>query len=132
MIPQSSRYFLKIFLINLLLQALNEVSLSNIFLVFFCYIWSSKVNSIFIISGSAFWSVNSISIGSFSFSSFFSEQLLLYLIKVLAAGLPVAKFYGIYLHCVFLPYYTGSDNSNVISIVLINIWIILNIEKIKF
>ena len=30
-------------------QALNEVSQSNIFLVFFCYIWSSRFNRIFII-----------------------------------------------------------------------------------
>ena len=41
--------FLKIFLISLLLQALNEVSISKIFLVFFFYIWSFKVDSIFII-----------------------------------------------------------------------------------
>ena len=48
-IPQSSSYFfLKNFLIILLLQSLNEVSQSNIFFVFF-YIWSFKVNSIFII-----------------------------------------------------------------------------------
>ena len=60
--------FLKILLISLLLQALNEVYNSYIFLVFFLYTWSSKVNSIFITSGQAFCLINSISIGSFSFS----------------------------------------------------------------
>ena len=83
--------FFFIFLISLLLQTLNEVSQSNIF-VFFFYIWSSKVNNIFIISGSAFWSVSSISIDSFTFSSFFSELLLSYLIQDLATGLPVTNF----------------------------------------
>ena len=83
----------------------NEVSQSNIFLVFFfLYIWSSKVNSIFIFLWSAFCSVNSISIGFFSFSLFSSEQLLLYSIKVLATIRPAAKFFMEYIYeilCVF-------------------------------
>ena len=62
--------FLKILFISLLLQAINEVSQDNIFLVFFLYIWSSKVNSIFTVSGLAFCSVSSMLIGSFSSSSF--------------------------------------------------------------
>ena len=94
----------KNFLVSLLLQALNEVSQSNIFLVYFLYTWSSKVNYIFIISELAFCSLNSILIGSFSSSSFSSKLLQLYLIKVLATGRPVAKlfFYEIYKTlCVF-------------------------------
>ena len=65
---------------QLAFEILNEVSQSNIFHVFFLQIWSFKVNSILIISGPAFCSVNSISICSFS-SSFFSEQLLIIWLK---------------------------------------------------
>ena len=93
MIRQSSSYFFwKIFLISLLLQALNEVSQSNIFLDFFFYIWSFQVKIIFIIIIIFFCSVSSIFNGSFYFS-LFSSKLLLYLIKILATGRPVAKIF---------------------------------------
>ena len=106
-IKQSSSYFFgKKFLISLLLQALNEVSQNNFFLVFL-YIRSSKVNSILIISGFSYCSISSILIGSFSSSSFSSKLLLLlYLIKILAAGRPVAKILMEYIrHCVFWLHY---------------------------
>ena len=61
--------FWKNFLISLLLQALNEIIQSNIFLVFFFYTRSFKVNSIYIISGSDFCLTDSRSIGLFSYSS---------------------------------------------------------------
>ena len=118
-IPQSFSYFFKIKnLINLLLQALIEVSQSNIFFVFFFYTWSFKFNSIFIVIRIYFWSVSSILISSFSSSSFSFESLLLYLIKVLATDLPVAKiFMENTRHCVFYCITTGSGNSYVISII---------------
>ena len=90
-IKQSSSYFSKNFPHLFAFASPNEVSQRNIFFVFFFYIWSSKVNSIFIIIRIWFCSVNSILIGSFSSSSFTSKSLLLYLIKALATGLPVGK-----------------------------------------
>ena len=97
--------------------SLNEVSQSNIFLVFFLYIWLFKVNSNFIISGPAFCSVSSISIGSFSFSSI-SFKLLLYFIKVFATGRPVGKLFLWSIWDIVYLYWitTRSDNSNVTSI----------------
>ena len=62
--------FIEKFTHQFVFQALNEVSQSNIFLVFFIYFWSSKVNSIFIIIRIGFSSVNSILIDFFSSSSF--------------------------------------------------------------
>ena len=92
---------MEIFLISLLLEALNEVSLGKFFLVFFFYIWLSKVDSIFIIIRTWFSSVNSILIGSFLSSSFSSKLLLLYFIKISATGLPVTNFlWNIFTLCV--------------------------------
>ena len=71
----------KIFLISLLLQAFNEVSQINIFLVFFFYIWSSKVISIFIIIRIWFSSVKFNINWLLLFFIVFSKLLLLYLIK---------------------------------------------------
>ena len=85
--------FWKNFLISLLLQAPNEVSQSNIFLVFFFYIWSSKVNSIFIIIRICFL-FNKFNINWFLlFFIVSSKLLLLFLIKALATDLPVAKIF---------------------------------------
>ena len=53
-IKQSSRYFFKKFLSSACFVIFNEVRQRNIFSVFFLYTWSSKVNSIFIISGPTF------------------------------------------------------------------------------
>ena len=69
-------YFSKHFPHLLAFVIFNEVNLSNIFLVFFFYIWSFKVDSIFIIIRFCFCSVSSILIGSFSPFSFSSELLL--------------------------------------------------------
>ena len=109
-IIQLSSYFLKMFLISFILKALNEVSQSNI--IFLC-IWSFKVNSIFIISGS-FFLFSKLNINwLLLFFIVSSDLLLLYLIKVLATSLSVAKFYEIcealHVYCIT----TGSDSSNV-------------------
>ena len=86
--------FWRTFLISLFLQALSKVSQGNIF-VFFFYIWSFKVNSIFIIIRICFLlllskpNIN----WSFSPSSFSFKLLLLYFIKVLATCWPIVKFF---------------------------------------
>ena len=69
-IPQSSKqlsnyFFGKFSSLVFFCKLSNEVSQSNIFIVFFLYILSSKVNNIFIILGLAFCSVNLISINSY-------------------------------------------------------------------
>ena len=81
----------------------NEVSQSNIFLVFFLCTWWFKINRIFIISVLKLCSVNLISICSFSSFSFSSELLLLYSIKALATGRLFTKFFlwDIFTLCVF-------------------------------
>ena len=112
-IKQTSSYiFWKKFFISLLLQALNEVNQSNIFLVFlvflvfFLYIWSFKVNRIFIIIRFCFL-FSKLNINWFLlFFSFFLKLFLLYLIKVLTTGHSVAKIFMEYMrHCVFLLHY---------------------------
>ena len=116
-IKQSSSYFLENFPNQFTFVIFNEVSQSNIFFVFF-YIWSFKFNKIFIISRPVFCSLNSILIGSFCSSLFFSKFLLLYLIKILAAGLLVAKILlNIWEIVCFYCIITGSDNFNMISII---------------
>ena len=87
-----STIFWKFFLISLLSQALNVVSLNNIFLVFFLYIQSLKVNSNLIIIRNCFCSVNSISIGSF-YSSFSSKLLLYILLKLWQLVSQLSKFF---------------------------------------
>ena len=92
----------KMFIISLLLQTLNEVSQSNIIFVFFLYIWSFKVNSIFIIIRICLF-LSKLNINWFLLS-LFSSKLLLYLIKVLATGRAVAKIFlmkYIFTLCVF-------------------------------
>ena len=91
--PQSSNNhlvtYLKIFHHQLAFEILNEVSQSNIFLVFFLYIWSFKVNRIFHHFRTSFF-LSKLNINWFLLiSSFFSKLFLLYLIKVLATGRPV-------------------------------------------
>ena len=119
-IKQSSSYFLgKNFLISLILQALNEVSQSNIFLVFFLYIWLFKVNSILIIIGISYL-FSKLNINWFLLFFIVSFKLLLLnLIKVMTTGLPLANFFnGIYeTLCVFPALITRSGNSNVNSVI---------------
>ena len=118
-IKQSFSYFFAKFLISLLLQILNEVSQSNIFLVFFLHIWSFKVNSIFIISGSAFCSANSRSIGSFSSSAFPPSYFYYILLNFRQLVFQSPKFLMeyIYIVCFDCITTTRSNNSNVISII---------------
>ena len=95
---------------------LNEVSHSNIFLVFL-YTRSSKINNIFIISGQFFCSVSSISIGSFSSSSFHQNYCQYIWLKFWQLEGQFPNFVvGIYKSlCVWL-HSTGLENSNVNSI----------------
>ena len=98
--------FLEIFLVSLLLQAIIEVSQSNIFFIFIFYTCSSKFNSIFIIIRVCiFCSISSILIDSFSSSSFSSNLLLYIWLKFWQLVFQLPKFYGIYLHCVFWLHY---------------------------
>ena len=119
MIKQSSNYILKSFPHQLAFEIFNEISQSNIFLFNLLFFRAYKVNSIFIISRSAFWSVSSISIGSFSSSLFFSDQLLLYLIKVLVTGWPVFKIFLMEYtrHCVFWLHSLRFKPNNIIPLV---------------